>query len=393
MSSGQDRTLRFAVVGLGNMGSAHAEAIFGGKVPEATLGAVCDIAPERRAWAAEHLPGVPVYDTFDGLLAAGQADAVVLATPHYYHPPMAVAAFAGGLHVLTEKPAGVQISAVQQMCRAAEQSGRVFGIMFNQRTHPLFQRARQIVQGGELGELKRLQWTVTNWYRTQAYYNSGNWRASWAGEGGGVLLNQAPHQLDLWQWIFGMPTAVWASCTCARYHHIEVEDDATIFARYANGATATFITTTGEFPGTNRLEIAGDRGKLVLENNCLHWWKLGRPEREVCYDPAGGEPEVTYEEIRPEAPETAHNGILRNFTAAVLHGEPLLAPGYDGLNELTISNAAYLSAWTGKTVELPLDTALFDRLLAERAANSAYHGTQGCGEADGQYKSRWNVNW
>ncbi len=384
--------LRFAIVGLGNMGSAHALSMMAGNVPEATLTAVCDVNPTRRQWAAEKLPGVAVFDTYEAMLDSGLAEALLIATPHYCHPPMAIAAFAKGLHVLTEKPGGVQLSAVQEMCRAADASGKVFGVMFNQRTHPLFRRAREIVQSGQLGERKRLQWTVTNWYRTQAYYDSGTWRATWAGEGGGVLINQAPHQLDLWQWIFGMPAAVWANCTYGRYHAIEVEDDATIFARYADGSTATFITTTGECPGTNRLEIAGDRGKLVLEEGKLRWWKLAKPERECCREGIA-EPAVSYEEILPEDKEEGHNGILRNFTSAVLHGTPLLAPGADAVRELTISNAAYLSAWTGETVELPLDTARFDALLAERVATSVYRETAGEEAADGVHKSRWNVRW
>ncbi len=373
------------------MGSAHAGAIADGQVPRAVLTAVCDISPARRQWAAEHLPDVAVFDDYDAMLAAEVADAVLIATPHYCHPPMALAAFARGLHVLTEKPAGVQVSAAAAMNEAAKASGKVFGVMFNQRTHPLFRRARAIVRGGELGGLKRVGWTVTNWYRTQGYYNSGGWRASWAGEGGGVLLNQAPHQLDLWQWICGMPSTVWADCTVAKYHHIEVEDDAMLFATYENGATATFITTTGEYPGTNRLEIVGDKGKLVLEDNKLRWWKLGYSEREACV--SGELPPIVYEEIVPDAPETAHNGILRNFTAAILDGEELLAPGYEAINELTLSNAAYLSAWTGERVTLPLDTARFDALLKERVERSAYRSDKVTTEADGVYKDRWNVNW
>ncbi|MBE6777803.1 MAG: Gfo/Idh/MocA family oxidoreductase [Ruminococcaceae bacterium] len=386
-------TLRIAVVGLGNMGSAHAESLIAGNVPEARLTAVCDTAEARRVWATEHLPDVAVFDDFGVMLDADVADAVIIATPHYLHPPMAVLAFQKGLHVLSEKPGGVQVSEVRKMCQAADASGKVFGVMFNQRTHPLFQRARQIVQNGELGELKRLQWTVTNWYRTQKYYDSGSWRASWAGEGGGVLINQAPHQLDLWQWIFGMPSAIWANCTCAHYHHIEVEDDATIFARYENGATATFITTTGESPGTNRLEIVGDLGKLVLEENKLRWWRLECHEREACFDPSGKEPTFTYQEILPDHKEEAHNGILRNFVSAVLHGTPLLAPGHDALQELTISNAAYLSAWTGEIISLPMDEERFNALLAERVAHSSYHPTNAVSEADGTYKARWNVSW
>ncbi len=388
-----DKQVRFAVVGLGNMGSAHAGSIYQGEVPGAVLTAVCDIAPSRRQWARESFPDVAVFDEYIAMLAANMVDAVLIATPHYFHPPMAVAAFEHGLHVLTEKPAGVRLSDVHVMCAAAKASRRVFGVMFNQRTHPLFRRAREIVRGGQLGELKRVNWTVTNWYRNQKYYNSGGWRASWAGEGGGVLLNQAPHQLDLWQWICGMPASVWANCSVAQYHHIEVEDDATVFAQYANGATATFITTTGEYPGTNRLEIAGTLGKLVLEDNTIRWWKLPRSEREFCFDVNGEVPPVAYEEITADERETAHNGILRNFTNAVLTGEELLAPGYEAANELTLSNAAYLSAWTGERVSLPPDMVKFDRLLAQRIACSSYNANKVTTEADGVYKDRWNVNW
>ena len=386
-----NKKLRFAVVGLGNMGSVHALSIHSGKVSDGVLVAVCDIALPRRQWAQENLPGVEIFENFDDLLAAEVAEAVIIATPHYFHPPMAIAAFARGLHVLTEKPGGVQVSAVQAMCAAAKASGKVFGVMFNQRTHPLFRRAREIVRGGELGALKRVHWAVTNWYRKQDYYDSGVWRASWAGEGGGVLINQATHQLDLLQWICGMPTKVWADCAVGKYHNIEVEDDVTIFAKYENGATATFITTTGECPGTNRLEIAGERGKLVLEDNKLRWWKLPKSEREFCFD--GDVPAAEYTEIVPTEQATAHNGILRNFTNAVLEGEELLAPGYEAIYELTLSNAAYLSAWTGELISLPLDTARFDALLADKISSSSYHFDQTTVEADGEYKSRWNVNW
>ena len=373
------------------MGSAHALSLYSGQVTDGVLAAVCDVAPSRLQWANETFSNVEIFDNYDALLAADKVDAVIIATPHYLHPPMAIAAFARGLHVLSEKPGGVQLSAVEQMCTAAKVSGKVFGVMFNQRTHALFARAREMVRGGELGGLKRVQWTVTNWYRTQEYYDSGAWRASWAGEGGGVLINQAPHQLDLLQWICGMPNAVWAHCGVGKYHRIEVEDDATVFMTYENGATATFIATTGEYPGTNRLEIAGECGKLVLEDNKLRFWKLPRSEREFCFD--GDVPKAEYIEITPDKQETAHNGILRNFTNAILHGDELLAPGYDAIHELTLSNAAYLSAWTGETVALPMDTAQFDALLAQRAATSTYQSDEITEQADGSYKNRWNVNW
>ena len=235
---------------------------------------------------------------------------------------------------------------------------------------------------------------MTNWYRTQYYYDSGAWRATWAGEGGGVLLNQAPHQLDLWQWICGMPVSVAAYCPVAKYHRIEVEDEATIFVRYKNGATGTFITSTGESPGTNRLEIAGTLGKLVLEEGKLKWWRLREDERTVCQKKQQNSVKIPfdYEELLQTEKESGHKGILQNFADAVNVGAPLLAPGTDGIFELTLSNAAYLSAWQGKEVALPFDPAAFDEKLAALAKTSK-HRNDGTAEQNGTYSPRWQVNW
>lgn len=387
--------IRMGVIGVGNMGSAHSKNILEGKVPGMKLAAVADIAPQKLEWAEKNLPGVPRFSTADELIASGLCDAIIVATPHYFHPTIAISGFEAGLHVLIEKPAGVYTSAVRKMNDAAKKSGKVFGIMYNQRTNPHFAKMREIVRSGELGEPKRLVWIITNWYRTQAYYDSGSWRATWAGEGGGVLLNQAPHQLDLWQWIFGMPKRVWAKCKYAQWHNVEIEDDVTAYAEYENGASATFITTTGEYPGTNRLEICGDRAKLVWEGGKLKMWKLDQPEREVCFTSTQGFATPPVEELEPDCPgtETAHVGILTNFAAAILRGEELLAPGYDGINGLTLSNAMHLSDWTGKMVELPLDEELFEKLLDERRATSKLKaGGEGAPEdIRGTYNDRWNV--
>jgi predicted dehydrogenase len=280
------------------------------------------------------------------------------------------------------------------MAETARKSGKIFAIMFNQRTNPVFRKAREIVRSGALGEPKRLVWIITNWYRTQSYYNSGGWRATWSGEGGGVLLNQAPHNLDLWQWIFGMPKRIRAFCYNAKWHNIEVEDDATIYAEYENGATATFITSTGEYPGTNRLEITGDLGKLVIEDGHLKWWRLAEHEREFCYTAQKGffKPETEYEDIVPVEPETAHRGVLQAFADAILHGSELVARGEEGINELTISNAAYLSSWTDSWVELPLDHDAFARELDKRIEQSSQHECNN-EQMSKNYNERWSVRW
>ncbi len=388
--------VKTAVIGIGNMGTAHAQSLWDDRVPGLALAAGCDTDPARLAYAAKAWPGVACYASEDALLAAGGVQAAIVAVPHPLHSKIASLALAAGLHVLVEKPLDVRLSVAQALCAQAKASGKVFALMLNQRTNPLFAKARAIVQGGQLGQLKRSVWIITNWYRTQHYYDSGAWRATWAGEGGGVLLNQAPHNLDLWQWICGMPESVTGYCDVARYHHIEVEDDATIFAKYPNGATGVFITSTGEMPGTNRLEIAGTKGKLVLENGVLKWWRLKTPEDAIRFASSDNfvTPDCDYQELTPDAPESAHIGILRNFADAISHGAPLLSPGEDGLKELAISNAAYLSQWTGNAaMPLPPDTVLFDKLLAERVKTSAYQPKTDTERPDGRYSRRWQVNW
>ena len=387
------KPIRVGVVGIGNMGSAHAKNIFDGKVSGMALSAVCDVEPQKLDWAAKNLPGVARFSDFEEMAASGLVDMVIVATPHYLHPPMGVSAFHHGLHVLVEKPAGVYAKQVEELNAAAKQSGKVFGIMLNQRMNPLYRKAREMVQSGALGELKRCVWIITNWYRTQAYYDSGSWRATWAGEGGGVLLNQCPHHLDLWQWIFGMPKRIRGFCRYGRWHNIEVEDDVTAYAEYENGATGLLITSTGETPGTNRLEISGDRGKLVLEDGKLTFWELETPERELCFTSKDGflMPNAVRREILPEGEDLAHLGILKNFANAVLYGEKLIAPGYDGLNGLQISNAIHFSDWTGETVELPVDGDRFYEMLRERAAHSPQkaHVVSKISDLQGTYNDRW----
>ena len=390
--------IRTAIIGVGNMGLAHASCLWEGNAGALRLSAVCDVAPERLALCRERFPGVRCFANWRELIAQGEVQAVIIATPHPLHGQIAAACLDAGLHTLVEKPADISLSRAQAISAAARRSGKVYAIMLNQRTNPLFRRCREIVQGGELGALKRSVWIITNWYRTQHYYDSGAWRATWGGEGGGVLLNQAPHNLDLWQWICGMPQTVTAWCEQAKYHRIEVEDEATLMVRYAGGATGLFITSTGEYPGTNRLEISGTRGKLVLENGVLKWWKLQEPEDQVRF--ASQENfarlDTEYVELRAEEPESAHPGILRNFAAAIVSGEPLISPGWEGERELTLSNAAYLSQWQGnRPVELPFDTALFDQLLAQHAATSIYDPARAArGQEDtGEYSERWQVRW
>jgi len=367
--------VRFGIVGIGNMGSSHATYLSKGEIEGATVTAICDLKPERIEWAKANLTNpekITFFSDYKEMLKSGLIDAVIIATPHYLHPIIGMEAFEAGLHVLSEKPVGVYTKKVVEFMEAAKKSGKVFGLMFNQRTNSYYQKMREMVQGGELGELKRCVWIITDWYRTQAYYNSGGWRATWSGEGGGVLINQCPHNLDLWQWIFGMPNKIRAFCSFGKYHDIEVEDDVTAYAEYPNGATGVFITTTGECPGTNRLEISGSKGKLVYEGGKLTFTKLAQDEREFCYTDTKGFGKIEREVIDIVCDGTGkqHKGITQNFTDHILKGTPLLAPGYEGINGLSLSNAMMLSTWKNDWVELPNDGEEFWAELQKKIATS-----------------------
>lgn len=366
--------VRIGVIGVGTMGSAHAEYLREGAIKGAELTAVLDISEERINWLEENVTdGVDIFTDEDSFFNSGLVDAVIVATPHYSHSPLAIKAFESGLHVLCEKPAGVYTKQVREMNEAAEKSGKVFSMMYNQRTNPLYQKLRELIQTGELGEIRRINWLITNWYRSQSYYNSGGWRATWSGEGGGVLINQCPHQLDLWQWMTGMmPKRMRAFCYFGKHRDIEVEDDVTAFAEYENGATGVFITTTGEAPGTNRLEIAGDQGKVVVENGKLDFWRLRVPEPEFNRDYQGGfgSPECWKVEIPIEGKETGHRGITQNFVDAIVKGIPLIAPGREGIEGLSLSNAIHLSTWLDDWVDFPINEELYYKHLQEKIANS-----------------------
>ncbi|MBQ6052906.1 MAG: Gfo/Idh/MocA family oxidoreductase [Clostridia bacterium] len=367
--------VRLGIIGLGNMGSAHIDNYLRGHLKNITVTAICDIDPQRLKTAGEKLgDGVKMYSTSEELIRSGEVDAILIATPHYFHPTIAIDGFRNGLNVMSEKPAGVYTKAVREMNKAAKESGKVFGVMFNQRTNPAYQKLKNMIDTGVLGPMTRATWLITDWYRTQAYYNSGGWRATWAGEGGGVLLNQCPHQIDLMQWICGVPKRVFAKAEFGKYHDIEVEDEVTAFYEYENGATGLFVTTTGEYPGTNRFEVSGDLGKVVIEGGKFLYYKNNMSVRDYTYGNGGGfsTPGCTVEEIKFDNGGDQHIGILNNFADCILNGTPLLAPGEEGIRGLTVSNAMHLSAWTNSWVDIPLDEERYYALLKEKIASSRY---------------------
>ncbi len=365
--------IRMGIIGIGNMGSAHAKNIVEGKCPEIELAAVCDINPDRLQWAQENLPAtVERFDDAIKMMESGKIDAVIVSIPHYDHPRYAMEGFKHHLHVMCEKPAGVYTKQVREMNEAAAKADVTFAMMFNQRTNCVYRKMKEIVESGEMGALRRANWIITNWYRPQAYYDSGAWRATWSGEGGGVLLNQCPHQLDMFQWICGLPVKVDAHLHFGKWHDIEVEDDVTAYMEFENGATGVFITSTGDAPGSNRFELTLDKGKLVVENDKLYKYELdvAEPEFSKTNKVPFGQPKVTYSEVETDGQNPQHVGVLNAFAAHILHGAPLVAEGVEGIRGLTLSNAMHLSCFLGHPVEIPFDEDVYYEELMKRVKTS-----------------------
>jgi len=363
-----NKGLRIGVVGMGNMGNTHARNLLDGKIPRVKLTAVCDVNPDK----LEVDPEIKTFTDSKALIRSGEVDAVLIATPHYSHTIIGIDALQNGLHVLVEKPISVHKADCERLIAAHQNKNQVFAAMFNQRTDLYYQKIRSLVKSGELGEIRRVNWIITNWFRTEAYYASGGWRATWGGEGGGVLLNQCPHNIDLFWWIFGMPKRVRAFCSFGRYHNIEVEDDVTAYFEFPNGATGVFITSTGEAPGTNRLEITGERGKLVYENDELRFTRNEVEMTRFSKTASGGfaTPPVWNVRIPANGHGGQHNEILKNFADAILDKTPLLAPANEGIYSVELANSIVYSALQNKTVELPLDAASYERQLKKLIAGS-----------------------
>lgn len=402
-----ERKIRIGIIGIGNMGSAHAESICKGNCPDLVLSAVADSNPERLTWSRKSLgEGIACFATAEEMLDSGLIDGCIVAVPHYLHAEYAIACMRRGIHVMVEKPAGVYTRQVREMNEEADKHPDVvFGMMFNQRTNHIYRKIRELVQSGTYGQIRRTNWLITNWYRPQAYYDSGAWRATWAGEGGGVLLNQCPHNLDLWQWICGMPVKVQAHLHYGKWHDIEVEDDVTAYVEYENGATGVFITTTGDGCGTNRLEIQLDKARIVAEGGHLELTEFEMTEQEfsrINTNPFGAL-NTRLVDVETDQDNPQHTGVLNAWAGAILRGTPLIADGREGINGLTLSNAMHLSDWLGKEVSLPFDEELYYEELMKRVAASrakttvkpviADTASTYDGAANGKYRKRWNTNW
>ena len=373
--------LKFAVIGVGIMGSSHVRDI--SKSENVALAAICDIDPQRaQNAAAAH--DVPWYTDYKAMIDKEKLDGVVIATPHYFHTPIAIYAMEHGVNALSEKPEAVHVKDAHKMNDAFAAAKKkypnlIFAIMFQNRTHGVYKKLKEMIDGGQLGKLVRTTWVVTDWFRSQSYYDNGGWRATWRGEGGGVLLNQCPHNLDLYQWLVGLPNKVTGFAAIGKYHNIEVEDEVTAFFQHENGMVGHFVTTTAESPGTNRLEIIGENGKVVLEGHKI----LFTRNQQSMIEFLNTTPELfgkvpnEVEEVPYEANSgSSHGLVIETFAAAIRDPKTeLIAHGTEGIRGLSLGNAIMLSSWLGKTVDLPLDEDLYEAKLTELIATSRFQKT------------------
>lgn len=360
--------LRFGIVGFGLIGKTHTANLADGKIKDGQVVAVCN----RRPPQVELPDGVHYFDDVDAMLDADLVDAVIVATPHPSHVAIGEKVLERGLHLLVEKPLTATKLEAERLLAVPRREGQQFGVMFHLRTDPQMRRLRRLVRDGELGEFQRVNWTNTGWYRSEAYFDAGEWRGTWKHDGGGALMNQAMHNLDLLQWICGMPESLRADCSFGADHDIEVEDRVTAILEYSGGANGVFVTTTGEAPGVNRLEIAGTGGLAVLESGVLTVWRNEIDAREYSEstDNAFGSPPATQEALTADDEFTSHVGVVNNFIEAVNGEAPLLADAGEGLHSVELANAMVYSAWTQAPVTLPLDSAAYQATLEEKIATS-----------------------
>jgi len=361
--------VRLGIIGLGHIGQYHADYLMEGKVDRAELVAVSHVAPGDRG----KYQALKVFTDDEALIQSGLVDAVIIATPHFQHTTLGIAALRHGLHVMVEKPISAHKADAERLIAAHHaHPDLIFAGMFQFRAEPRYLKIKAMLEAGELGKVTRMSWIITDWFRTEAYYASSAWRATWKGEGGGVLLNQCLHNLDIMQWLLGMPARLRGFCQLGRFHQIEVEDNICAYLEYPNGATGTFVSSTGEAPGSNRFEIAGTRGKLLLENDRLRFTRNEVDMVEFCRTAELGftKPAVCESEIPFENAANAHATLMQNFVNAILDGEPLIAPGAEGIHAVELANAILFSSLLGQTLELPMNSAAYEAKLSELIAHS-----------------------
>lgn len=361
-----------ALIGFGGMGRIYAQMIFAGLAPGMKLAGVCCRNEEGQLLLKEKFPGVAVYMDAEDMASHGEDyDAVIIVTPHTTHIPIGWQFARLGKHILMDKPAGISAGEVEDLVRYCEEQGLAFSMIFNNRQLPIFRAVKEKLDSGILGTLHRAVWVCNDWYRSPAYHASAGWRSSWAGECGGMMVNQNPHFLDMWNWFFGLPDKVYASMEFGRYNDFLVDDAIDLQLHYDSGFHGTFVSATGEAPGINRLEIWGSKGRLTMEGN-----KITLAENELSVEEFGRINQEKFAKIPYSVTEETFDGqvnpygiIMSNFANHLLHGEELLTTGRDGLRQIQLANAIYVSGWEERKVTLPVEEKCYlDGLTARQEA-------------------------
>ena len=360
-----NKKIRFGVVGIGGMGASHASKLFKNEIQNSVLTAVCDADNSHK----NKFKDIPFFDNFENFLKEDLLDAVIIATPHRSHIELAKLALQNNISVIVEKPLAITKKQCREFIKLSENYSSQFTVMLNQRTNPVYIKIKELIRNGELGIIHRYQWTITDWFRTNYYYKISNWRAKWESEGGGVLINQSIHQLDLCQWLFGMPNSIYTDLGLGRFHDIEVEDDVTSILKYSDGKKGVFITTTGEAPGVNRLEIASEKGLITIEKNNVSWHKIESSidfinNSKTLFEMPKKE-KINFKFKIENDEHVEHQRIIQNFTNFLLGKENLIVNGKEGLDSVELINAMLLSGLEKKEIDLPLDEVQYENKLKE----------------------------
>jgi len=357
--------VRLAIVGAGaGVFNMHAPALRALEVEVEVVGLSDVVAEPAQGRAADF--GCPFFADYHQMLASTLPEAVVVIAPHPFHAPLAIEALRAGAHVLVEKPIALQVAEADAMIAVAADVGRLLAVNLQQRTRGVIRTARALIQDGRLGAIQRVEMVAT-WTRTAAYYRRAGWRGTWRGEGGGVLMNQAPHTLDVLCHLLGLPARV-VAWNRTLYHDIETEDTSLSMLEWANGAQGTLLVSTAQAGEPERLEIVGTRGALRLQNGALAVSSAEADLLEFMRDDPDPFARLPYTpvEVDIESGGGTHQTIYENFVAAIRDGVPLVADGAQGRMSLEVANAIILSSHTGRAVELPVDRAAYAALLAEK---------------------------
>ncbi|WNC72797.1 Gfo/Idh/MocA family oxidoreductase [Thalassotalea psychrophila] len=359
--------IRLGVIGLGNIAQQHINNVTTGATKNCKITALCSrsAGPQAAELGADH------FTRYQSLIDSGSVDTVLIATPTLSHFEIAKYALEKGLHVMLEKPIGLSSFEGETLVKIKPNNVK-FALMLNQRTDPTFKKIKAVVDSGVLGEIQRTHWTMTNWFRPDIYFQVSDWRATWKGEGGGLLVNQCIHNLDIFQWICGVPSEITAFSEFGKYHNIEVEDEVTAYLRYNNKATGVFVGSTGEAPGVNRFDIIGDKGSLHFDSGILIQKLNDQSTATFCAntDEMFGLPTVSQSDISTTETVNQHAIIMNNFINAIISDEALIAPAQDGLASLDMANAMLQSTWNKQTVTLPMNRQAYQAQLNEKAAGS-----------------------